>query len=127
MLNWKLFCNTCKRSFEVDWGEGSSCTGCHNPLNRMYFVEKVYFLNCYPRTELRHERPGIKKPLIEILQGFDFTRSDRTFSQKLRIIDREFNLYVEHIRHVSGRVIHCTVEKLADHWKRGTGDKGVSR
>lgn len=78
------------------------------------------------RRIIHGRRGGIGKWFIQIIIGTDWSIRFRKFMQKLRIIDKEKNLYEETvIDPQTGRIIHHTKEPLSEHTGHGSA-KGRS-
>lgn len=68
--------------------------------------------------------PKKKKPTYEMLSIKDWSRRFRKWMDKLRIIDRENDLYLEKITDPdTKKIIHHTNEKLTEHTNHGSAKK----
>lgn len=68
-----------------------------------------------------------RRPFIEIFSGADFSRRLRKWMQKLRLIDRDRDIYEEEVTDPStGKVIHKTKENLREHTGHGSAKKSDS-
>jgi len=67
----------------------------------------------------RHE--GQKRPFIEVFSGADFSHRLKKWMQKLRLIDRDKDIYHEEVTDPdTGEVVHKTKEKLTEHTGHGS-------
>lgn len=70
----------------------------------------------------RHE--GHKRPFIEMFSGADFSHRLSKWMRKLRLIDRDRDIYHEEVTDPdTGEVIHKTKEKLTEHTGHGSAKK----
>lgn len=68
--------------------------------------------------------PHKKKPTYEMLSIKDWSRHFLKWMNKLRIIDREKDLYVEKITDPdTNKIIHHTNEKLSEHINHGSAKR----
>ena len=68
--------------------------------------------------------PSKKKVRKELIQGFDVRVSKGDYVYKEREIDRDHNIYREHIAEETGEVIHSVSESLTDHFGHGSAKLG---
>lgn len=70
---------------------------------------------------MRVRRKGPGKWFIEVITGADWSTKFQKFMQKLRLIDREKDLYEEKVVDPqSGTVIHHSKEPLSKHTGHGS-------
>lgn len=67
------------------------------------------------------KKKGVKKPTKEFIYGDDRRKSNNTWVDKTRIIDRENNQYTEIVKEKeTGEIIHECKEALTDHFNHGS-------
>jgi len=101
------------------------CPKCGS-MNRQYSKSLEGCLYLHSRRRIRGRRGGVGKWFIEIVTGTDWSIRFRKFMRKLRLIDREKDLYEEKvIDPETGMAIHHTKERLSNHTDHGSakGDK----
>ena len=106
----------------------SPCPACGS-TRRLFHQDLQAVLTLYGLVELKHKRPGFKKPIHEQVAGAQFTHSTGRFSDKLRVIDRLNDRYYERITDLkTGKVLHERDEPLSHHYGRGAArlqDHGI--
>jgi hypothetical protein len=66
-----------------------ACERCGGPVNRKLDVTVTDDLpKLHESLKIKQKRPGVKKPLVEHLQGADFHRDSGTWRDRLHRIDR---------------------------------------
>ena len=115
-------CNSCgivlDESPRVSHNERNPCPQCGS-TNRKFSVHAELAVEAYISIGLFHKRPGIKRPLAEIFDGWELRKSSGELVRKCRLIDRESDRYRERIATRDGRIIREIDERLSAH--RGHG------
>lgn len=105
------------------------CPACGS-FKRIIHKEIVDFVHLYDSVRLRQKEPGVKNPVVDHFSGFEFTHNTRTFSERIRVIDRKRDWYYEFVRDPkTGEIIHECSEPLSQHFGHGSAkfkDHGLS-
>lgn len=99
------------------------CPRCGS-ASRSFNVEIAERVTVREKIELKHKRPGFKKPIYEEVSGDDLHRKTGLWSRILRVIDRASNRYREEIvNSETGEVLRSVDEALTSHVGRGSAKK----
>lgn len=99
------------------------CSKCGS-LNRTQSVSITENLKIHGSLTAKGKRVGNKRPFKEVFSGTDFSHRFRKGMQKLRLIDRDKDIYEEEVTDPeTGNTIHKTKEKLSDHTGHGSAKK----
>jgi len=89
-------------------------------LTRSLFATITETIRVIDGYRIKQKRPGMKRPIVEQRDGPSFFVKDNEWHRRLMVIDRENDLYVEHITRMStGEVILDKREKLSEHLGHG--------
>jgi hypothetical protein len=102
----------------------SPCPRCGS-LTRILYASARMEVRTYVGFKLRQKRPGVSGYLVEHLQRREVRVSVGDTVEKLRVIDRENDRYLEKVTAEDGTVLHETDEHLSEH--RGHGSAKFSR
>lgn len=90
-------------------------------MKRLYSILCEGRLDFHSKRRIRGIRAGVKKWFVEIVKGADWSTRFQRYMQKLRVIDREKDLYKENVFDPqSGRVIHNWKDPLSKHTSHGS-------
>lgn len=87
-----LFCHDCGPQAD----DATACGSCGGALNRRFGMPLASSVSMKSMLEVKHRRPGVKRPLVEIKQG-DSRSADGTFAVIERVIDRVRKVYRERV------------------------------
>ena len=104
----------------LDGDSRMPCVKCGS-TNRTFEKQLECKIKCMAGLSLKHKRPGMKKPLLEIINGFEMSIIGKKLVKKFRLIDREHDIYQETITDsITNVIIHDCQEKLTDHTCHGS-------
>jgi hypothetical protein len=103
------------------------CPKC-GALGRKFGITLSAEVAIHTSLKIKAKHNGVKKPFVEQIQGADLQRSTGNMVQKERVIDRDNNLYREHvIDPLSGDIIHSAEEPLSLHTNHGSAKSQESK
>lgn len=82
------FCLKCDL---VQTGDSVVCSHCSGPLNRRVNINTSDSMEVHDSVQMKQRRPGIKKPLMESVQGDFYHRGSGTWSKIEQVVDRTIN------------------------------------
>ena len=95
------------------------CPNCGS-LTRSLFATITETIRIADGYRTKQKRPGMKRPVVEQRNEPSFFVKDNEWHRRHMVIDRENDLYVEHITRMStGEVILDKQEKLSEHLGHG--------
>ena len=126
----EVFCNRCgyllDSPLESSQGDRVPCKRCGS-TSRLYSAHIAASIVLRGGLGLKARRRGQKKPFHESYRGPDFSHSRQKHVDKKRIIDRENDIYLEHVQdYETGEIIHHKDEPLSQHKGHGSAKVGAS-
>ncbi|MCH8030161.1 MAG: hypothetical protein IH874_09590 [Candidatus Dadabacteria bacterium] len=117
-------CGECKAILDEVVGlpmeERLPCPNCGS-MKRLYSQVCEGKSDSHSNLRIRGRRGGVREWFVEIITGTDWSTRSQRFMRKLRVIDREKDLYEESVVDPqSGRVVHNTKERLSKHTDHGS-------
>lgn len=118
-------CGSCQRPFDDDevarltsGGEGRPCDACgeQNPVIEVSVQETV----SVKESVRMRAKPEVGRWIKEITSGDSLYRRTQTWHQIHRVIDRENDLYEEHITDADGNVVRDVSGRLSEHLGHGS-------
>jgi len=128
----KVTCAQCNEDLSPHFNQSKPCNShCHNCGSFLKRVELV-FEDQFPvpkeMLDLTVKESGKKRPVLEYKSGDEMRSSTGEWVEKLRIIDRENDNYVERVVHPDTReIIHSCDEPLSKHTGHGDAKSKVRR
>lgn len=104
----------------LDGDNRTPCSECGS-IKRLYEKKIEFKVKVMTGLKMKHKRPGVKKPLSEIFNGYEMHKKQNVIIKKYRLIDRENDEYRELVTDpISNKVIYDCQEKLSDHVGHGS-------
>ncbi len=118
-------CGNCYISLEDDTYkvERIPCPQCGS-LVRQVEINVYDEGTAHEKIRLTAKRPGIKRPIKEVISGDEFQISRKKWSLLERVFDRENDNYYEKVVDIeTGEVYHECNEPLSEHLNHGSAKK----
>lgn len=118
-----ITCSDCGCPLEL---EGQKCPKCGGEFYTVS-LNLIDNIAIDERIEGKTKVPGQKKPAREFIYGVDYSKTEKQYMEKERIIDRENDNYHEKITDPNtGKVIHECNEPLTKHFGHGSAKFNVN-
>jgi hypothetical protein len=104
-----LFCHECGPQADG----ATACGSCGRALNRLYHMDVSSSVTVHDAIGLKHRRPGVRKPLLELRQGASRS-ADGTFAVIEQVVDRVRKVYRKRVVLADGTVSKNVEGSLQD-------------
>jgi len=95
------------------------CPSCETLQDLSINVSDNIFI--HEMIKKKDKLPGMRRPISEQISGGDFCRETQKWYQKIRVIDRGRNKYIEIVTDPeTEEPIHCCEEPLDEHFGHGS-------
>lgn len=121
----KTTCGKCNEDLSLGFNpsepDNRPCPKCGSLLKRVEIVFEDQVPVPKEMLDLKGKQSGKKKPVIEYKSGDEIRRSTGEWVEKVRVIDREHDKYLEKVVNPeTHEVIHSCDEALSKHTGHGT-------
>jgi len=117
MTEKQIFCKECNQELNE---KDINCPNCGSKYKHI-MLHFEHTIDISHQLNIKAKKEGIKKPILELVQGDDLCKITNSINYKERSIDRGNNKYLEKvINKKTGKIIYICEEPLDQHINHGS-------